>query len=469
MSRIQATTLREERASIWEQMKAVSEIAATEGRDLTAEEYTKYEGLEKDLDTKRKHVERLERELELEGKLTRADVAPVGTEAVQVDNTGAAVPLSRAVTLFTQVHRSGSEAATEELRSIAQKLGAEQLAKRVRNGNNEVDQEALRLYCATDEYQDAFVSHMRSMTSEGLGLPVSDEQRAALNVGTGANGGYTVPVEFYRQLVVSERFFGVMRQLAGNIVTSDNGTVSIPKVDDANRATAVWLAEAAGFTESEDQFLQAQLSAYKSGFISKVSDELITDSAFDILGFVAQSAGEALGILANTAYVTGSSGSTTTPEGLFTKATVGFTMPTGNVTTITYNGLVELFHSVRPAYRPRGVFMGSDTIIKLLRELVDSQNRPLWQPSLVLGEPDSILGRPIYADPDVAVPAASALSLGFGDVSAAYWIRDVQGITVKILNELYAANGQVGYRIHRRTDGDVIDTLAFKTLKQSAT
>lgn len=446
-------------------MKALSELAATESRDLTSEEYKKYEALETDLDGKRKHIERIERELEIDGKLTRRDMAPAA-DPVQVDATGAKVPTSRVAHLGTQLHR-GSEEAAEELRSLGMKIGAENLAKRIRA--NRKDHEARTLYTATDEYRDAFVAYMRSVTSEGDGFEVGDEQRAALNVGTGAQGGFTVPAEFYRQLIVSERFFGVMRQLSKIIVTADNGTVSIPRVDDANRATAVWLAEAAAFTESEDQFLQTQLGAWKEGFVSKVSDELILDSAFDILGFVAQSAGQAIGILANTSYVTGASGSTTTPEGLFTKATVGYTLPTGNTTTITYNGCVELFHSVRPAYRPRSEWIASDTMIKLLRELTDSQARPLWQPSLVEGEPDAFLGRPIYADPDVAVPASQSLSLGFGSVNDAYMIRDVQDVTVKILNELYATNGQVGYRVHRRTDGDIVDTLAFKTLKQSQT
>lgn len=459
------TTLREERASIWEQMKALSGLAASEGRDLTSDEYEKYGRLESDLDAKSRHIERMETELELDGKLTRAHTAAHEPVAIEADERGVAkVSSSRAANLFARVHRSGDEAAIDELRHMAGRVGIDTLAKRMRADKK--DHEARMLYAATDEYRDAWIAYIRAT---GTTDQMDAEARAALNIGTGTQGGYTVPVEFYRQLVISERFYGIMRQLARTIVTADNGDVTVPKVDDANRMSAGWVAEAGAFSESEDQFLKTTLQAFKAGTIAKVSDELILDSAFDILGFVAESAGQAIGILSNTAYVTGSSGSTTTPEGLFTKATVGYTMPTGNTSAVTYNGVVELLHSVRPAYRSRGVFVGSDTVLKQLRQLTDSQNRPLWEPSVQAGEPDSILGKPIYADPDVAVPAANALSLGFGDVSRAYWIRDVQDITAKVLNELYAANGQVGVRVHRRTDGDIVDTLAFKTLKQSAT
>jgi HK97 family phage major capsid protein len=468
MSRVEVTTLREERANLWEQMQALSAVAASEGRDLTTEEYEKYGRIEADLDGKRKHIERIERENGYESTLTRANVLEERDPALPAGVTGFKLPSSRVAQLMRSVHK-GEEAPVEELRSLAEKAGgAEVLGKQIRGGAQKFNHEAHSLYTATEEYRDAYVSWMRSNATEGA-MPLEDEQRAALNVGTGANGGFTVPVEFYRQLVVSERFFGVMRQLARQIVTADNGDVTIPKVDPANRAVAVWLAEAAAFTESEDQFLKTTLQAFKSGFNSKVSDELLLDSAFDVLGFVAESAGQAMGILANTAYVTGANASTTTPEGLFTKATVGFTLPAGNTASITYAGVVELFHSVLPAYRPRGTFVASDTTIKAARLLTDTQNRPLWQPGLLVGQPDALLGRPIVADPDVAVPAANALCMGFGDVSSAYWIRDVQDITIKVLNELHALNGQVGFRVHRRTDGDIVDTLAFKTLKNSAT
>lgn len=460
MSRVEVTTLREERAGIWEQMKALSTLAEGEGRDLTSDEYEKYERLEGDLDAREKHIKRLEAEHGYSNQLSRAAVLDQ-TDPAEIEGAKTSAPTSRVGVLSGMIGRTGSQDAAEELRQMAAKIGAQQLATRARK-----DATSRALYCATDEYRDAFIAYAQALGDVG---EMGEEQRAALNVGTGAQGGYTVPVEFYRQLVISERFYGVMRQLARTIVTADNGTVSIPKVDDANRMAAAWVAEAAAFTEGEDAFLQTQLGAFKAGTISKISDELVLDSAFDILGFVAQSAGQALGILLNTAYVTGASGSTTTPEGLFTKATVGFTLPTGNTATITGDGLIELYHSVRPAYRPRGVWIFSDTAIKVIRQLKDTQNRYLWEPSLTVGDPDTLLGRPVYADPDVAVPAANALSGGFGDVSSAYWIRDVQDITVKILNELYAANGQIGFRTHRRTDGDIVDTLAFKTLKQSAT
>jgi HK97 family phage major capsid protein len=448
-------------------MKGISEAAEAADRNLTAEETETYERIEGEFDSTSARIERMEKEEGIAPSMTRAAALPeqdperIAAEAVR---TAEGSPTRMAALYQRIASQDRAEEACEELRNMANQAGPETLKQRARKG----DRQARVLYAATDEYRDAYVAFLRAGNIEFDAL--APEVRAALNVGTGAQGGFTVPTEFLRQLIESERFFGVMRQLSTVLVTAGNGALQIPKVDDANRAVASWTAEAGTFQESEDQFLQATLNAYKRGFVVKLSDEIILDSAFDILGFVAKSAGQALGILGNTAYVTGASGSTTTPEGLFTKATIGRTMPSGNATTIsTADELMELYHSVRPAYRPRGSFLFSDTAIKGIRQLKNAQGYYIWQPSLTVGDPDTILGRPVFADPDVAVPAANALCGGFGDVQSAYFIRDVQDVTVKILNELYAGTGQVGYRIHSRTDGDVIDTLAFKTLKNSAT
>ena len=64
-------------------------------------------------------------------------------------------------------------------------------------------------------------------------------------------------------------------------------------------------------------------------------------------------------------------------------------------------------------------------------------------------------------------PAATDLVMAFGDISG-YFIRDVNGIRVQRLNELYAATNHVGFLAEHRTDGALIDVNAVKTLKMHA-
>ena len=63
--------------------------------------------------------------------------------------------------------------------------------------------------------------------------------------------------------------------------------------------------------------------------------------------------------------------------------------------------------------------------------------------------------------------AASAKTIAFGDFSY-YWIADRQGRSFKRLNELYAANGQVGFLASQRVDGKLILSEAIKVLAQKA-
>lgn len=109
----------------------------------------------------------------------------------------------------------------------------------------------------------------------------------------------------------------------------------------------------------------------------------------------------------------------------------------------------------------------NDSTIKAIRKLKDSNGQYLWQPSLTAGTPDTILGRPVRTSAYMPAIAASAKTIAFGDFSY-YWIADRQGRSFKRLNELYAANGQVGFLASQRVDGKLILSEAIKVLAQKA-
>lgn len=287
------------------------------------------------------------------------------------------------------------------------------------------------------------------------------DERAALQVGTDSEGGYTVPDEFLRQIVESMREFGVINDLALHITTADNGQLTIPTV--ATNSTAAWTAEEAAYTQSEGTFGQITLNAYKLGVISQISDELISDSAFDLLGWLAKDHGEALGLKSGEAYAVGASNSTTSPKGLLNRATVGVT--TAVNTGFTADELIDLQHSLTAPYRPNAVWLMNDSTVKVVRKFQDQDDQYIWQPGLQAGSPDVLLGAPVYTDTHIDAVAATKVVAAYGDIEKAYVIRDVEGVTVKVLNELYAANGQVGFRTSLRTDGDLRDANAVKTLK----
>jgi HK97 family phage major capsid protein len=107
-----------------------------------------------------------------------------------------------------------------------------------------------------------------------------------------------------------------------------------------------------------------------------------------------------------------------------------------------------------------------DATLKAIRKLKESTGQYLWQPGLQAGAPDLLLGRPVYVDPNAPAMTTGLDSILFGDVSK-YWIREVGSVTVQRLDELYAANGQVGFILDRRVDGDLVDTAAVRVLTQA--
>jgi HK97 family phage major capsid protein len=399
--------LRGKRKGLLDEMRSIQSTAEAADRDLTAEEAAEFERREADFDSITGRVERLEK---LEGL----------AKETQGEN-----PAVRDVTPEAAVVSADPE---------------EQRAIEIRAFEN-----VLRHKGNTDS--------------------LDKEERAALQVDTNSEGGFTVPKAFLAQLVESMREFGVINSLATHISSSESGELSVPSV--ATNATAAWTAEEAPFTQSEGTFGQIVLKAYKVGAISKISDELIHDSAFDLLSWLAKDQGEALGLKTGEAYAMGATNSTTTPKGLLLRATQGVETAANNA--VTTDEFIDLYHSVRSPYRANGVWLVNDATVKVIRKFKEGgTNQYLWQPGLQAGQPDSFLGRPLYTDPNIDTLAATKRIAVFGDISKGYVIRDVEGTSVKVLNELYAANGQVGFRSSLRTDGDLWDAQAVKALAVKA-
>jgi HK97 family phage major capsid protein len=136
-----------------------------------------------------------------------------------------------------------------------------------------------------------------------------------------------------------------------------------------------------------------------------------------------------------------------------------------SATAVTADELMDLYYSLKSPYRKKSVWVLNDSTIKAIRKLKDNNGQYLWQPSLTVGTPDTILGRPVKTSAYMPAIAAGAKTIAFGDFSY-YWIADRQGRSFKRLNELFAATGQVGFLASQRVDGKMILAEAVKVLEQ---
>lgn len=305
---------------------------------------------------------------------------------------------------------------------------------------------------ATDEYRDAFWKMMR-VGNAG----VSQEIRNALQVGTDSEGGYTVPEEFERTLIAALDENNIFRQFAKKITTS--GDRKIPTLE--TRGTAQWIEEEAEYPESDVSFGQKMISAFKLATRIKISEELLADSAFDMSAFIASEFGRRIGRAEEEAFFTGDGSGK--PTGILAAGGAETGVTAAAADAITFDELVDLYHSLRTPYRGKAVWMMHDDTVKALRKVKDGNGQYLWQPAVTAGTPDTILGRAVHTSEFMPKLATGKKAVMFGDLKH-YWIADRGAYSFKRLNELYAVNGQIGFIASKRVDGKLILPEAVKVL-----
>ena len=323
----------------------------------------------------------------------------------------------------------------------------------------------------TVSVDDAFRSWMKggmsSLSPEARGVM---EERAQ-SVGTTTAGGFTVPEDFRQQLEDAMLQFGGIRQSRATILsTADGANLPMPTSDDTAQVGEL-LAENNAVAEQDVTFGQTVLGAYMySSKLVRVSRQLMQDSAFDLGSWLAMKLGERISRITNQHFTTGTG--TAQPSGIITGAASGKVGTTGQTTSIIYDDLVDLIHSVDPAYRGSAELMFNDSTLAVIKKLKDGNGLPLFVPNVGSGGDvtSTILGYNYVINQDMADMAANAKSVLFGDMSK-FMIRDVLGIQMARLEERYAENLQVGFVAHSRHDSVLLDagSAPIKYYANSAT
>ena len=310
---------------------------------------------------------------------------------------------------------------------------------------------------ASDAYRKNFWNAMRSKAPD---RSITD----ALQIGTDSEGGYLIPDEFERTLLSGLEENNIFRTLA-NIIQTTSGDRKIPIV--ASHGSAAWVDEEGAYSESDDAFAQITLGAYKLGTMMKVSDELLNDSVFDLENYLSGEFARRIGNAEEDAFINGDG--VGKPTGILAAkggADIGVTTSSG--TAFTADDLINLYHSLLTPYRKKAVWLMNDSTVQFIRKLKDSNGQYLWQPSLVAGTPNTILGCPVMVSRYMPEIGAGNKAVAFGDFSY-FWIADRQGRSFMRLNELFAAHGQVGFRGSQRVDGKLILPEAIKVMQMKST
>lgn len=324
------------------------------------------------------------------------------------------------------------------------------------------------------EYRQAF---QKWVASAGDLSALSPEERSSLRAGvapredraqtTGvpAAGGYTVPTELSNQIITSMKAWGPMydEDICTVMTTTSGNPIDLPTVDDTSVPVAKH-TEAGAVTDdggSDATFGKKTLNAYAydTEWV-KFSWELAQDSIFNFETLLGDLLGQRLGRRANTELSVGTG--TNDPNGIVTASSLGKTAAAQ--AAITYDEIIDLVHSVDPAYRqsPKTRFMFNDTTLGALRKLKDGEGRYVWSAGDVQkGVPGSILGYNYSINQAMASLAAGAKPMIFGDFGK-YFVRKVGGIVMFVAKERFAPD--IGLLGLVRLDGELGDTAAVKHL-----
>lgn len=422
----QATLLKQmtdQRLSLWDECKSISAVAFKEKRSLSGQEQETWDRLEAEMSVIDTHVQSIksgeERQLASEG----AVAAILGGARHEPGS-----PLQ-------QLPGMSFEQEAEEFRSLVGKSPGAGLD----------------------------LSWPSTFERRVLGRP-GIEMRAL------TDASVPMPTSFIHQLYTYLVDTSSIRQAGATVISTTTGeSLLVPR--STAEGVAFWTAEGGTLSASDPTISSVSLSSHKCGKLLQVSKELATDVGFDLVGYLAQSSGRNIGVLTNAAYVSGTG--TTQPTGLISASIIGLTGAAGAGGTVglpTATGgdygadyFVNLYHSILPQYRPRASWMMLDSTIKSVRKLKDTLGRFIWEPSLQAGVPDTILGKPVFANP--AFPTFGAGTNGviaFGDFSA-YYIRDVTPLRFERSDEYAFGTDQISFRALMRTDGALVDTNAIKT------
>lgn len=265
-----------------------------------------------------------------------------------------------------------------------------------------------------------------------------------------ADGGYLVPEEYDSRLIQSLEGENIMRQLAHTLTTSGDHKINIA----ATTPAAAWIDEGGQLTFGEATFKQALLDAHKLHVAIKVTEELLYDSAFNLENYILEQFGKALANAEEDAFLNGDG--TGKPTGVFHQTNGGTYLT--EVATLKADDIINLIHALKRPYRKGAVFILNDKTIAAIRKLKDNNGAYMWQPSYQVGEPDRLLGYPVYTS-----QFAPENKIAFGDFSY-YNIGDRGTRSFKQLTELFAGNGMIGFVAKERVDGKLILKEAVQIL-----
>ena len=318
------------------------------------------------------------------------------------------------------------------------------------------------------EAMDLFIKCMR-VGDEGLDaeqLKIVKEIKA-LSVADDSQAGYLAPKEFVGEIIKGIVEFSPIRALA-RVRTTSRRAIQIPRRTGV--FAGVWTGETGTRTETTGlTYGLENIPTNEGSALVDVSEQMLEDSEFNLEQELQLEFTEQFGVLEGAAFVNGTAA--WQPEGFMTNGDIG-SNNSGSSADISdangqANGLIDLMHAIFAIYAANATWLLNRTTLGSVRKLKDGNNNYIWQPGIVTGQPNTILGSPYMEATDMPDEAANAFPMAFGDFRKGYTIVD--RVVLSVLRDPFtqATSGNVRFVARKRVGGQVVLAESIRKLKCS--
>lgn len=312
------------------------------------------------------------------------------------------------------------------------------------------------------EYAKAFDRFFRKGDERELEAAIKANPKAAMNVGTPEDGGYTAPTEWDRTIVDALKVVSAMRQIATVQTISGNG---FSKLYNDRETASGWVGETAARPETPAaKFQQVTFNTGEIYANPAATQRLLDDSEINIESWLAGEVETEFAYQEGIAFVSGDG--VNKPQGLLTYTGTNAhpwgpvaEVNTGAAAALTLDGLIDLVYDLPSERTPNARFVLNRKTQAEIRKVKDGNGNYIWQPGLQAGQPATILGFPSTELPAMPDIAAGTIPIVFGDFTG-YLVIDRTGI--RILRDPYTNKPFVQFYTTKRVGGGIVDPTKFR-------
>jgi HK97 family phage major capsid protein len=298
----------------------------------------------------------------------------------------------------------------------------------------------------------------------------------SLNTAQPSEGGYAVPKAIDQTIARELVEISPIRSIAQVVQT---GSAGYRKLVSTGGTASGWVSEIAARSETgAPEFTEIAPPSGDLFANPAASQTMLDDSAFDVEAWLASEIAIEFARAEGAAFVNGTG--TNQPEGFLSAPTstaedgvraFGAVQYVGSGDATGFDAapearLIDLIHALKSGHRQGASFVMNSSTLAAVRKLKTADGAFLWQPGMVEGQPDRLLGYPVVEAEDMPGIESGAFPIAFGNFRHGYLIAEHSA--TRLLRDPFSNKPFVHFYATKRVGGQVLDSNAIKLLKIEA-